>query len=90
MVTAGVFMVARLSPLFELAPNAQAVVMFFGATTAFFAATIGLVQNDIKRIVAYSTCSQLGYMDEDPNRPRNFGKLSQFTIAKQMQVTADN
>lgn len=62
MVTAGVFMVARLSPLFELAPRAQAVVMFFGATTAFFAATIGLVQNDIKRIVAYSTCSQLGYM----------------------------
>jgi NADH-quinone oxidoreductase subunit L len=62
MVTAGVFMVARLSPLFELSPTAQAVVMFFGATTAFFAATIGLVQNDIKRIVAYSTCSQLGYM----------------------------
>src|SRR5262245_5836987 len=62
MVTAGVFMVARLSPLFELAPTAQAVVVFFGATTAFFAATVGLVQNDIKRIVAYSTCSQLGYM----------------------------
>ena len=62
MVTAGVFMVARLSPLFELAPTAQAAVMFFGATTAFFAATVGLVQNDIKRIVAYSTCSQLGYM----------------------------
>ncbi|MBS0527820.1 MAG: NADH-quinone oxidoreductase subunit L [Proteobacteria bacterium] len=62
MVTAGVFMVARLSPLFELAPNAQAFVMFIGATTAMFAATIGLVQNDIKRIVAYSTCSQLGYM----------------------------
>src|SRR6202163_2606838 len=62
MVTAGVFMVARLSPLFELAPNAQAVVMFFGPPTAFFAATVGLVQNDIKRIVAYSTCSQLGYM----------------------------
>src|SRR5450631_908188 len=62
MVTAGVFMVARMSPLFELAPNAQAVVMFFGATTALFAATVGLVQNDIKRIVAYSTCSQLGYM----------------------------
>src|SRR5438270_2590528 len=62
MVTAGVFMVARLSPLFELAPKAQAFVMFFGATTAFFAATVGLVQNDIKRIVAYSTCSQLGYM----------------------------
>src|SRR3977135_2338339 len=62
MVTAGVFMVARLSPLFELAPNAQTFVVFIGATTAFFAATVGLVQNDIKRIVAYSTCSQLGYM----------------------------
>jgi len=62
MVTAGVFMVARLSPLFELAPAAQTFVTFIGATTAFFAATIGLVQNDIKRIVAYSTCSQLGYM----------------------------
>ncbi|PWB64502.1 MAG: NADH-quinone oxidoreductase subunit L [Bradyrhizobiaceae bacterium] len=62
MVTAGVFMVARLSPLFELAPTAQTVVTFFGATTALFAATVGLVQNDIKRIVAYSTCSQLGYM----------------------------
>src|SRR5439155_18318769 len=62
MVTAGVFMVARLSPLFELAPNAQAVVMFFGATTAFLPATIGLVQDDMQRIVAYSTCSQLGYI----------------------------
>src|SRR6266699_3640163 len=62
MVTAGVFMVARLSPLFELAPAAQGFVVFIGATTAFFAATVGLVQNDIKRIVAYSTCSQLGYM----------------------------
>ncbi|MEJ1161409.1 NADH-quinone oxidoreductase subunit L [Prosthecomicrobium sp. N25] len=62
MVTAGVFMVARLSPLFELAPTALAVVTFIGATTAFFAATVGLVQNDIKRIIAYSTCSQLGYM----------------------------
>src|SRR3954452_18883639 len=62
MVTAGLFMVARLSPLFELAPTAQAFVTFIGATTALFAATIGLVQNDIKRIVAYSTCSQLGYM----------------------------
>ena len=62
MVTAGVFMVARLSPLFELAPTASAFVTFIGATTAMFAATIGLVQNDIKRIVAYSTCSQLGYM----------------------------
>ena len=62
MVTAGVFMVARLSPLFELAPNAQAVVTLVGGTTAFFAATVALVQNDIKRVVAYSTCSQLGYM----------------------------
>ena len=62
MVTAGVFMVARLSPLFDLAPAAQAFVTFIGATTAFFTATIALVQNDIKRIVAYSTCSQLGYM----------------------------
>jgi NADH-quinone oxidoreductase subunit L len=62
MVTAGVFMVARLSPLFDLAPSALAFVTFIGATTAFFAATVGLVQNDIKRIIAYSTCSQLGYM----------------------------
>jgi len=62
MVTAGVFMVARLSPLFELSHVALTVVLFIGATTAFFAATIGLVQNDIKRVIAYSTCSQLGYM----------------------------
>jgi NADH-quinone oxidoreductase subunit L len=62
MVTAGVFMVARLSPLFSLSPTASAFVTFIGATTAIFAATVGLVQNDIKRIVAYSTCSQLGYM----------------------------
>src|SRR6202166_1286829 len=62
MVTAGVFMVARLSPLFELAPHAQAFDVFIGAITAFFAATVGVVQNDIKRVVAYSTCSQLGYM----------------------------
>ena len=62
MVTAGVFMVARLSPLFEQAPMALTVVTIVGATTAFFAATIGLVQNDIKRVIAYSTCSQLGYM----------------------------
>src|SRR6202023_127954 len=62
MVTAGVFMVARLSPLFDLAPTAQAFVTFIGATTTFFAATIALVQNDIKKIIAYSTCSQLGYM----------------------------
>jgi NADH-quinone oxidoreductase subunit L len=62
MVTAGVFMVARLSPLYELAPIALGFVAVVGATTAFFAATVGLVQTDIKRVVAYSTCSQLGYM----------------------------
>src|SRR5262247_295568 len=62
MVTAGVFMVARLSPLYEQAPIALQVVTLVGAVTAFFAATVGLVQNDIKRVVAYSTCSQLGYM----------------------------
>jgi NADH-quinone oxidoreductase subunit L len=62
MVTAGVFMVARLSPLFDLSPTALTVVTVVGGTTAFFAATIGLVQNDIKRVIAYSTCSQLGYM----------------------------
>jgi NADH-quinone oxidoreductase subunit L len=62
MVTAGVFMVARLSPLFEQSPAALSFVTFIGGTTAFFAATIGLVQNDIKRVIAYSTCSQLGYM----------------------------
>ena len=62
MVTAGVFMVCRLSPLFELAPTASQVVTLVGAATAFFAATIGLTQYDIKRVVAYSTCSQLGYM----------------------------
>ena len=56
MVTAGVFMVARLSPLFEHAPIARDVVLFIGAITALFAATVGLVQNDIKRVVAYSTC----------------------------------
>lgn len=62
MVTAGVFLVARFSPLFEYTPDALALVTFIGATTAFFAATVGLVQNDIKRVIAYSTCSQLGYM----------------------------
>ena len=62
MVTAGVFMVARLSPIFEYAPAALTVVTIVGAITAFFAATVGLVQNDIKRVIAYSTCSQLGYM----------------------------
>ena len=62
MVTAGVFMVARLSPVFEYAPIALSVVTFFGATTAIFAATIAITQTDIKRVIAYSTCSQLGYM----------------------------
>jgi NADH-quinone oxidoreductase subunit L len=62
MVTAGVFMVARLSPLFELSETARTFVTIIGATTAMFAATVALVQNDIKKIVAYSTCSQLGYM----------------------------
>src|SRR6056297_1388978 len=62
MVTAGVFMVARLSPVFEYAPTALMFVTFIGTVTAVFAATVGLVQNDIKRVIAYSTCSQLGYM----------------------------
>ncbi|WPZ33291.1 NADH-quinone oxidoreductase subunit L [Thalassobaculum sp. OXR-137] len=62
MVTAGVFLVARMSPLFEYAPDALVVVTIVGAATAFFAATVGTTQNDIKRVIAYSTCSQLGYM----------------------------
>jgi NADH-quinone oxidoreductase subunit L len=62
MVTAGVFLVCRMSPLFEVAPDAKNFIVYVGATTAFFAATVGLVQNDIKRVIAYSTCSQLGYM----------------------------
>ncbi|MBS7703377.1 NADH-quinone oxidoreductase subunit L [Chelatococcus asaccharovorans] len=62
MVTAGVFMVARMSPVFEYAPAALTFVTVIGGITAFFAATVGLVQNDIKRVIAYSTCSQLGYM----------------------------
>jgi NADH-quinone oxidoreductase subunit L len=62
MVTAGVFLVARCSPLFEYSTTALGFVTFIGASTAFFAATVGLVQNDIKRVIAYSTCSQLGYM----------------------------
>ncbi|MBW6418119.1 NADH-quinone oxidoreductase subunit L [Celeribacter sp. PS-C1] len=62
MVTAGVFLVCRMSPIFEYAPQTQMFVIYIGATTAFFAATVGLVQNDIKRVIAYSTCSQLGYM----------------------------
>jgi NADH-quinone oxidoreductase subunit L len=62
MVTAGVFMLARLSPLFEYSQTALDVVVVIGGTTAMFAATIGMAQNDIKRVIAYSTCSQLGYM----------------------------
>ncbi len=62
MVTAGVFLVCRMSPLMEYAPGALMIVTIIGASTAFFAATVGLVQNDIKRVIAYSTCSQLGYM----------------------------
>ncbi|EJF88718.1 NADH-quinone oxidoreductase subunit L [Bartonella tamiae] len=62
MVTAGVFMISRMSPIFELSTIALTVIVVIGATTAFFAATVGLVQNDIKRVIAYSTCSQLGYM----------------------------
>jgi NADH-quinone oxidoreductase subunit L len=62
MVTAGVYMVCLLSPMFEYAPMAKAVVTVIGAVTALFAATVGLTQNDIKRVIAYSTCSQLGYM----------------------------
>ncbi len=62
MVTAGIFMVARMSPLFELSTDALSVVLVIGATTAFFMGLLGLVQNDIKRVVAYSTLSQLGYM----------------------------
>jgi NADH-quinone oxidoreductase subunit L len=62
MVTAGVFLVCRMSPLMEYAPGATTFIVYIGATTAFFAATVGLVQNDIKRVIAYSTCSQLGYM----------------------------
>ncbi|MBV8121719.1 MAG: NADH-quinone oxidoreductase subunit L, partial [Alphaproteobacteria bacterium] len=62
MVTAGVFMVARLSPIFEYAATALVAVGVIGGTTAFFAASVGMAQNDIKRVIAYSTCSQLGYM----------------------------
>jgi NADH-ubiquinone oxidoreductase chain 5 len=62
MVTAGVFLIARTSPLFEYTPNMLWLVTIVGACTAFFAATVGLLQNDLKRVIAYSTCSQLGYM----------------------------
>jgi len=62
MVTAGVFLIIRCSPLFELSPSILVLITFVGAITSFFSATVGVVQNDIKKIIAYSTCSQLGYM----------------------------
>ena len=62
MVTAGVFLIARSSPLFEHSSNMLNFITILGACTAFFAATVGLLQNDLKRVIAYSTCSQLGYM----------------------------
>src|SRR5690606_36403622 len=61
MGTAGVFLIIRCSPLFEYAPNSLMIITFIGSITALFAATTGLVQNDLKRVIAYSTCSQLGY-----------------------------
>ena len=62
MVTAGVFLIIRCLPLFELAEKSLVGIAFFGALTTFFAATAGLVQYDLKKVIAYSTCSQLGYM----------------------------
>jgi NADH-ubiquinone oxidoreductase chain 5 len=62
MVTAGVFLIIRCSPIFEYAPTALLIITFLGALTAFFAATTGMLQNDLKKVIAYSTCSQLGYM----------------------------
>jgi NADH-ubiquinone oxidoreductase chain 5 len=62
MVTAGVFLLVRCSPLIEFSETALVIITVIGAMTAFFAATVGLVQNDIKKVIAYSTCSQLGYM----------------------------
>jgi NADH-ubiquinone oxidoreductase chain 5 len=62
MVTAGVFLIARCSPIFEFAPISLSVITCVGGLTAFFAATTGLLQNDLKKVIAYSTCSQLGYM----------------------------
>ena len=62
MVTAGVFLIIKCSPLFEYVPLVLSAITFIGAMTAFFSATIGLVQSDVKKVIAYSTCSQLGYM----------------------------
>jgi NADH-ubiquinone oxidoreductase chain 5 len=62
MVTAGVFLLIRCSPMFECVPSVLMFITFIGASTAFMSATAGLVQNDLKKVIAYSTCSQLGYM----------------------------
>ena len=62
MVTAGVFLIIRSSPLFEYSTNSLLLITVIGSLTAFFASTVGIVQNDIKKVIAYSTCSQLGYM----------------------------
>lgn len=62
MVTAGVFLIIRMSPFFELTPTILLLIIFIGSVTAFFASTVGLSQNDLKKVIAYSTCSQLGYM----------------------------
>ncbi|CAM6002924.1 unnamed protein product, partial [Sphagnum balticum] len=62
MVTTNVFMIARCSPLFEYPPNALIIITFVGAMTSFFVATTGILRNNLKRVIAYSTCSQLGYM----------------------------
>jgi NADH-quinone oxidoreductase subunit L len=62
MVTAGIFMVARMSPIYEMSETALSVILVIGALTAFFMGLVGIVQNDIKRVIAYSTLSQLGYM----------------------------
>ena len=76
MVTAGVFMVCRLSPMFETSPTALHFVTFIGAATCLFAATIGTCQTDIKRVIAYSTCSQLGYMFFAAVSARSVGRCS--------------
>lgn len=62
MVTAGVFLIIRVSPLFEKVPSVLVIIVLVGSITAFFSSTIGLTQNDFKKVIAYSTCSQLGYM----------------------------
>ena len=79
MVTAGVYMVCLLSPMFEYCAGRQGVVVaIVGAVTALFAATVGLTQNDIKRVIAYSTCSQLGYMFFGRRRRRLSGRRCSY------------